>query len=123
MKQRNPTWGCPRIAEQINLAFGTSLNEDVRRILALNYRPEPNSRGPSWLMFLGGDFQGHETCPPAWQPCAKNTSISIEAIQTVQKISIAALHYRMSGGEQANLEAVPGQDKNAARSRPSSQRM
>ena len=54
MKQRNPTWGCPRIAEQINLAFGTSINKDVvRRILALHYRPEPNSRGPSWLTFLG----------------------------------------------------------------------
>jgi len=26
MKQRNPTWGCPDIADQINLAFGTSIN-------------------------------------------------------------------------------------------------
>jgi hypothetical protein len=26
MKQRNPTWGCPRNAEQINLAFGTAIN-------------------------------------------------------------------------------------------------
>ena len=25
MKQRNPTWGCPRIAEQIALAFGISI--------------------------------------------------------------------------------------------------
>jgi hypothetical protein len=25
MKRRNPTWGCPRIAEQINLAFGASI--------------------------------------------------------------------------------------------------
>src|SRR5262249_19730914 len=34
MKRRNPTWGCPRIADQINLAFGTSINKDVvRRIL------------------------------------------------------------------------------------------
>src|SRR5215470_2246433 len=34
MKQRNPIWGCPHIAEQINLAFGTSINKDiVRRIL------------------------------------------------------------------------------------------
>jgi hypothetical protein len=23
MKKRNPTWGCPKIADQINLAFGT----------------------------------------------------------------------------------------------------
>jgi putative transposase len=35
MKQRNPTWGCPRIAQQIKLAFGISINKDVvRRILA-----------------------------------------------------------------------------------------
>jgi hypothetical protein len=28
MKQRNPTWGCPRIAQQITLAFGVPLNKD-----------------------------------------------------------------------------------------------
>jgi putative transposase len=34
MKQRNPKWGCPRIAEQITLAFGIPINKDVvRRIL------------------------------------------------------------------------------------------
>jgi hypothetical protein len=26
MKQRNPTWGCPRIAQQIALAFGIPIN-------------------------------------------------------------------------------------------------
>jgi putative transposase len=40
MKQRNPTWECPHIAEQINLAFGPTINMDVvRRILAQHYRP------------------------------------------------------------------------------------
>src|SRR5215813_14509907 len=54
MKQRNPTWGCPHIAEQINLAFGTSINKDiVRRILAQHYRPVPTEGGPSWLTFIG----------------------------------------------------------------------
>ncbi len=54
MKKRNPTWGCPQIADQINLAFGTSINKDVvRRILALHYRPEPGAYGPFWLSFLG----------------------------------------------------------------------
>jgi putative transposase len=54
MKQRNPTWGCPRIAEGINLAFGISINKDVvRRILALHYRSSPDLDGPSWLTFLG----------------------------------------------------------------------
>ena len=31
MKQRNPTWGCPRIAEQITLAVGILINKDVVR--------------------------------------------------------------------------------------------
>ena len=54
MKQRNPTWGCPHIAEQINLAFGTSVNKDiVRRILAQQYRPVTTDDGPSWLTFIG----------------------------------------------------------------------
>jgi hypothetical protein len=31
MKQRNPTWGCPRIAQQIALAFDLQINKDVVR--------------------------------------------------------------------------------------------
>jgi len=31
MKQRNPTWGCPRIAQQTALAFGILINKDVVR--------------------------------------------------------------------------------------------
>ena len=54
MKQRNPAWGCPRIAQHITLAFGIPLNKDVvRRILAVRYRPQPDSAGPSWLTTLG----------------------------------------------------------------------
>jgi hypothetical protein len=38
VKRRNPTWGCPRIAQQITLAFGIPINKDVvRRILAARY--------------------------------------------------------------------------------------
>jgi transposase InsO family protein len=29
MKQRNPRYGCPRIAQQINLAFGLELDKDI----------------------------------------------------------------------------------------------
>jgi hypothetical protein len=29
MKKRNPTWGCPQIADQINLAFGTSIPSKI----------------------------------------------------------------------------------------------
>src|SRR5215472_3051835 len=54
MKQRNPTWGCPHIADQINLAFGTSINKDVvRRILAQHYQPMPTEGRPSCLWFIG----------------------------------------------------------------------
>ena len=54
MKRRNPSWGCPRIAQQIALAFGIPINKDVvRRILAAQYEPGPDSAGPSWLTVLG----------------------------------------------------------------------
>src|SRR5262245_12960979 len=54
MTRRNPTWGCPRIAQQIALAFDIPINKDVvRRILAARYKPEPDSAGPSWLTVLG----------------------------------------------------------------------
>src|ERR1700704_2846735 len=54
MKRRNPSWGCPRIAQQTTLAFGISINKDVvRRILAARYQPKPDAAGPSWLTVLG----------------------------------------------------------------------
>src|SRR5271169_4480407 len=54
MKQRNPNWGCPRIAQQIALAFNIQIDKDVvRRILARHHLPGQDSGGPSWLTFLG----------------------------------------------------------------------
>ena len=54
IKRRNPSWGCPQSAEQINLAFGTFINKDVvRRILAIHHSPTPMGGGPSWLTFIG----------------------------------------------------------------------
>jgi transposase InsO family protein len=54
MKRRNPRYGRPRIAQQINLAFGLDLDKDaVRRVLANHYKPDPNNLGPSWLTTLG----------------------------------------------------------------------
>jgi putative transposase len=54
MKQRNAIWGCPRIAQQITLAFGIPMNKNVvRRILAARHQPKPDSAGPSWLTVLG----------------------------------------------------------------------
>jgi len=55
LKQRNPRFGCPRIAYIITLTFGVEINKDiVRRILAKRYTPGPdNMHGPSWLSFFG----------------------------------------------------------------------
>lgn len=54
LKRRNPRFGCPRIAQQINKAFGIGIDKDVvRRVLAAHYHPACNDGGPSWLTFLG----------------------------------------------------------------------
>ncbi len=54
MKRRNPRFGCPRIAQQINKAFGLEIDKDVvRRVLAKYYKPDPRSSGPSWLTLIG----------------------------------------------------------------------
>jgi putative transposase len=34
MKERNPSWGCPRIAQQIALAFGVPINKACARSLS-----------------------------------------------------------------------------------------
>jgi putative transposase len=47
MKQRNPRYGCPRIAQQISRAFGVEIDKDVvRRVLAKYYRPGGGGGGP-----------------------------------------------------------------------------
>jgi hypothetical protein len=55
MKRRNSRFGCPRIAQEINKAFGLNIDKDVvRRVLGKHYRPGPDSgNGPSWLTFIG----------------------------------------------------------------------
>jgi transposase InsO family protein len=53
-KQRNPRFGCPRIAQHLDRTFGLPINKDVvRRVLAAHYRPQRGDAGPSWLTFLG----------------------------------------------------------------------
>jgi len=48
LKQRNTQFGCPRIAQQINKAFGVNIDKDVvRRVLAKHYHPKPYDSGPS----------------------------------------------------------------------------
>lgn len=54
MKERNPRFGCPRIAEQLTKWFGIELDKDVvRRVLEMHYRPPPGGGGPSWLTVIG----------------------------------------------------------------------
>ena len=55
IKQRNPRYGCPRIALLISNVFGVPIDKDVvRRVLAKHYRPDPSLGGdPSWLSFIG----------------------------------------------------------------------
>jgi putative transposase len=54
MKQRNPGFGCVRIAQQISHAFGLGIDKDiVRRVLAKHYWPDGySSNGPSCLTFI-----------------------------------------------------------------------
>ena len=48
MNRRIPIWGCPRIAQQITLAFGVDIDKGVvRRILGKHSGREPGSGGPS----------------------------------------------------------------------------
>jgi len=55
IKQRNPGFGCPRIALIISTTFGIQINKDVvRRVLMQHYHPRPgDGSGPSWLSFIG----------------------------------------------------------------------
>jgi len=54
MKQRNPLFGCRRIAMQINEMFDLDIEkDDVWRILKKHYKPVSCDDGPSWLTFLG----------------------------------------------------------------------
>jgi hypothetical protein len=54
IKQRKTAWGCPRIATQISLAFGVTLDKDIAyRVLSRHYRPLSGGNGPSRLTFLG----------------------------------------------------------------------
>ncbi len=55
LKQRNPGYGCHKIALLLSNRFGIGINKDVvRRVLALHYIPDPNNHnGPSWLSLIG----------------------------------------------------------------------
>ena len=54
LKQRNPGFGCPRIALILSMTFGLDIDKDVvRRVLVKYYHPTSHDDGPSWLTFIG----------------------------------------------------------------------
>ncbi|MCB1937291.1 MAG: transposase [Nitrosomonas sp.] len=54
LKQRNTSYGCPRIAQLISTVFGIEIDKDVvRRVLDKHYHPNSGGNGPSWLSFIG----------------------------------------------------------------------
>jgi transposase InsO family protein len=54
IKRKNPTYGCPKIADIVNNTFSTDIDKDVvRRVLMKHYGPDPASLVPSWLAFFG----------------------------------------------------------------------
>ena len=65
MKRRNPRWGCPRIAQQIGLAFDIQIDKDVvRRVLAAHYRPATQLEWP----FLADVPWAYERQPVEYGP-------------------------------------------------------
>jgi hypothetical protein len=58
MKRGNPGWGCPRIAQQISLAFGVVIDKDVVR---RSERSLPARIGfvRSFLAYISRSHQGH----------------------------------------------------------------
>lgn len=52
-KEKNPSYGCPKIAMLVCNVLGVSIDEEtIRRILSKHYRPVPG-KGPSWLLPIG----------------------------------------------------------------------
>ncbi len=79
-RRRNARFGCPRIAQQINKAFGLNIDKDVvRRVLAKHYHPEHYDGGPSWLTFFR-----HTTAESLW-------SIALFQCKSILRIILSSL--------------------------------
>jgi len=56
IKERNPSYGCEKIALLATNVLEVDINESlIRRILRKYYKPPPGS-GPSWLSYVGNDI-------------------------------------------------------------------
>jgi putative transposase len=58
MKRHNPSWGCPRIAQQIALAFGVDIDKDVVRRLLRGSLPTGIEFGRPFLAYLYRTYEG-----------------------------------------------------------------
>jgi hypothetical protein len=99
MKRRNPRYGCPRIAQQINLAFGLELDKDVvRRIIGFAVHAgnvdgptlcrmfNQATSGQDWAKYLSSDndplFQYHR-----WK--ANMRILEIEEIKSLPHVPMS----------------------------------
>jgi len=58
MKRSNPGWGCPRIAQQISLAFGVEIDKDVVRRVLRRSLPAGIAFGRSFLAYVSRSHEG-----------------------------------------------------------------
>jgi hypothetical protein len=58
MERRNPNWGCPRIAQQIALAFGVEIDKDVVRRVLKRSPPAGIGFGRSFLAYFSRPREG-----------------------------------------------------------------
>ena len=116
-RQSNPSWCCPRTAQQIALAFGVEVDKNlVRRILSAQYRSASDAAGPSWLTFLGHmiDLRKQEafsSTPPACSALPRGTrsrSVLSVAAKFALGLPIFAARQRQEGGEGNSDGATPG---------------
>jgi hypothetical protein len=79
MKQRNPSWGCPRIAQQITLAFGIPINRmwcvAFWRLGTSRHQTRPDRRGSPSLV-TRGTVCGVLICFGANRPSSTHTGCS-----------------------------------------------
>jgi putative transposase len=111
MKQHNPNWGCPRIAQQMALAFNIQIDKDVvRRILSHHYRPGQPSGGPSWLTFLGHmkKASGVWICSGASRPrCGPTGSCSSWINTRDGSLASASMRARSMGSHSVGCSTAP----------------
>ena len=118
MKRRNLSWGCPRIAQQISLAFGVEIDKDVvRRLLSVHYRPESGSGGPSWLTFLGHAKDSLWSCDLF--RCESATQRTYWVLVVMDQFTRRVIGFGVHSGAVDGVDAVPYVPESNPWARPS----